>query len=302
MFLSIKSIAKVDTANLYLDSISVIAGYNGSGKTTISKCLYGMLEIASDASFTESKAKKSFSSLFSSQIATFGYDDLASIKLQENDDFSISFVPSCEESFSFSKSRKCKIPDVVYLRSPSRWSDSFSDKLRSQLERPVVNIDANQTQVVDILNKAASGFMDSDGDNYLYRDEDFPRYGVSIDNTASGLMIFLELSRLIGNGTIKANSVLIIDEPDSNLHPSKQVMLAKALVEISEKMQIKMLLTSHNIYFIRALEVSLLESTLKDFRFYTMKQDAKTKLYSSFDATENTDVIYSELYKPLEDL
>lgn len=45
MKLSLKNIAKVEKGDIELNSISVIAGYNGTGKSTISRALYTTLHV-----------------------------------------------------------------------------------------------------------------------------------------------------------------------------------------------------------------------------------------------------------------
>lgn len=302
MELELKSIGKVESANIIAESISVIAGYNGSGKTTISKSLYGMLDFIRGGKVDADSAKVYFDSLFSSQMITAGrFNSASSIRLYDRES-SIGFTLDESNGISIKSSGSLSFPQAVYLRSPSRWSDSFSDKLRDLLSRPTIKTNDILNDYIDILEKNAKGHLKFNKDSYMYVDEDFPEYEINIDNTASGVMIFLELSRLIANGTIVPGSVLIIDEPDSNLHPEKQIALARVLVDIAEKLGIRLLLTSHNIYFIRALEISLSESGLSQYRFYTMKQNEKTRLYSSVDVSDDTEEIYSELYKPLEEL
>lgn len=301
MKLDIKSIGKVDSAEISLDSISVLAGYNGSGKTTISKCLYGMLELARERKLDVEIVKEYWSKLFANQMATFGRDELDQISL-EGDDFFLSFLREGGNALEIKKKGRVE-NETVYLRSPSRWSDWFSDKLKAELEKPLEReADGLLMNYMHILEANASGYLKKTDQGYAYVDEDFPDQDIALDNTASGIMIFLELSRLIGNGTIKPNSTLIIDEPETNLHPEKQVALARVLVRLSKEMNIKLFLSSHNIYFIRALEVALQEEDIENYHFYSMKKDSDSHLYTAVDVSENLEVIYDDLYRPMEDL
>lgn len=301
MKLNIKSVGKVDSAGITLDSISVIAGYNGSGKTTISKCLYGMLELTREKKLDKEIVKTYWKNLFANQMATFGRDELDQISL-DGDNFSLSLLREGNKELEIRKKGKAD-NETIYLRSPSRWSDWFSDKLKVELEKPLVQESSELLlKYMDILDSNASGYLKKTDSGYVYVDEDFPEQDIALDNTASGIMIFLELSRLIGNGTIKPNSTLIIDEPETNLHPEKQVALARVLTRLSSQMNIKMFLSSHNIYFIRALEVALQEEEIGNYHFYSMKKDPDTHLYSSQDVTDNLEIIYDDLYRPMEEL
>lgn len=301
MELVIRSIGKVDFADIFIDSVSVIAGYNGSGKTTISKCLYGMLELLGLDKVDENVVKDYTLKLFSGQMTTFGRDALDHLQIIDGDEH-LSLLRVGSHKLEIDKTVGKKI-NVVYLRSPSRWSDSFSDQLRQDLTKPLLkDADSLLDEYRSILDYNASGYLKKTDHGYVYVDQDFPDCEISLDNTASGVMIFLELSRLIGNGTLTPNSVLIIDEPETNLHPEKQVALARMLVALSKKFNIKMFLSSHNIYFIRALEVALGEEELAEYHFYSMKKDKDTRLFSAVDVTENLEVIYNDLYSPMEDL
>ena len=48
MWIGLKNIARVEYADITLNGITVVAGANGSGKSTISKSLYAALEVVHD--------------------------------------------------------------------------------------------------------------------------------------------------------------------------------------------------------------------------------------------------------------
>mgnify|MGYP000987841226 CR=1 FL=1 len=67
-----------------------------------------------------------------------------------------------------------------------------------------------------------------------------------------------------------------------------------------KELNIKIVINSHSPYFMRAVEVSLANYSLKDKgRFYVMNEDANG-YFSTEDVTNNTDKIYEMLYKPLD--
>lgn len=52
---------------------------------------------------------------------------------------------------------------------------------------------------------------------------------VDIRNTSSGVKTLLIVARLIENGWIDENTIIVLDEPEIHLHPEWQLFLQKSL-------------------------------------------------------------------------
>lgn len=131
-------------------------------------------------------------------------------------------------------------------------------------------------------------------------ENDHPNERIAMENIASGILPFASIDRLIENGTLTRNSVLIIDEPEMNLHPEWQIAFGKLLVLLAEKLAIKSVLISHSPYFIRSIEKTLSQNPSVKKAFYLMTP--KDRLYIAKNVTDNVGEIYEHLYKPLEEL
>lgn len=110
------------------------------------------------------------------------------------------------------------------------------------------------------------------------------------------------------SNAINKSSYIIIDEPENNLHPAKQVELAKTFVQMA-KLDYNLLITTHSPYMLQALKTySEYESILKDkTSFYFSKIDEETGYYnieSVVDSNGNLDdsEIFKNLYSPIEEL
>lgn len=303
MELFLKRIAKVGAADIVIDSITVVAGYNGSGKTTISKALYGMLQCSSSDEMDKAFIASEIARLYSTQAITHSYgDNTSEISLRKGKNV-LSFSLSEDGLAVNSYYPIGKDGNSLYFRAPSRWIDSDAEELKRALYRPSLN---EKTALMEsykgMLEKYAKGTIKEHKGRLFYVDDDYPDFYIELSNASSGAIILAEIGRLIDNGSIKEGTTLIIDEPETNLHPEKQVALARIIVSLAVGHQIKFLLSSHNIYFIRALEVALAEEQEEMHRFYMMKQSDESHLYSSVDVTDDLEQIYHELYQPLEDL
>lgn len=93
----------------------------------------------------------------------------------------------------------------------------------------------------------------------------------------------------------------MIDEPETNLHPEWHIKMAEILVLMKKEMNINVIVSSHSAYFIRALEVKLASNQmLESGKFYLMEKNGK--MFDAVDVSKNTERIYKQLYKPLEEL
>ncbi len=153
----------------------------------------------------------------------------------------------------------------------------------------------------DLLSGVLSGKLEAERSGIMYKEEkiDVP---IDVRNVASGLKTVLLIRRLIENGYLSRGDVFIIDEPEMNLHPEWQVILAEFFVQMTDQLGIRMLLNSHSPYFVRAVEVKLAGYGLADSGRYYLMQENETGGMEAEDVTQKTELIYKKFYLPLEQL
>ena len=100
---------------------------------------------------------------------------------------------------------------------------------------------------------------------------------IRIEDIASGFKPLVYMLRLIENGWLTENTLLEIDEPETNLHPQWVVELAHLLVRINKTFGTKILITSHNPDMVSAIRyISEKEGLLNTTRFYLAEQSEST--------------------------
>lgn len=152
-----------------------------------------------------------------------------------------------------------------------------------------------------ILDGVTNGRLIYQNNHFYYEQNNSPN-PINLTNTASGLKNILVIQRLVKNGSMRSGDILIIDEPESNLHPKWQVLFAEVLVLLNKELHMKILINSHSPYFIRAIECKMAKyETLHTGKFYLMTEGADNGFVTE-DVTNNTERIYKELYEPLEEL
>ena len=120
---------------------------------------------------------------------------------------------------------------------------------------------------------------------------------VDIRNTSSGVKTLLIVARLIENGWIDENTILVLDEPEIHLHPEWQLFFAKIIVEINKTMKSKIVLNTHSPYLLNAIEVySEKNDIYKNLKFYFSENEGNFAIIR--DYTENVEKIYKKLVNP----
>lgn len=93
---------------------------------------------------------------------------------------------------------------------------------------------------------------------------------------ATGIKSFSILQLLIKNGAINDKTLLIIDEPESNLHPQWIVEYARLIVLLQKNIGMKFLLASHNPDMVSSIKIiGEKENILNTINFYLAEKHSK---------------------------
>ena len=123
-------------------------------------------------------------------------------------------------------------------------------------------------------------------------------------NVSTGLKSIALLEYALRIGAIKRGDILVLDEPEINLHPEWQKEYARALVMLQKLFDLKLIVTTHSPYFIRSIECfSDLNNTMDFLNVYKITQTdgdsvVENLSYSEYCMTE----LYDDLSAPLEEL
>ncbi|HKM05492.1 MAG TPA: AAA family ATPase [Sphaerochaeta sp.] len=140
-------------------------------------------------------------------------------------------------------------------------------------------------------SKESKDFMFSENEENLF-----------LRNTASGAKAIGIIELLLRNGYIHDSTCLIIDEPETHLHPEWQIKLARLLVTLATETSIKILLNTHSPYFVEAIRTySELNTIGEKTKFYFVEpQDQFSS--SILDVSDNITQIFEILAAPYRTL
>ena len=142
-------------------------------------------------------------------------------------------------------------------------------------------------------------FVDEKEDLYLRYDG--MRGAINVKNISVGVKAFAIIKRLLENGWLEENGVLVFDEPEIHVHPKWQVVFAEIIVLLQKYFNMTILLTTHSPYFINALEVYSVKYGIdKLLTAYLSKTESNMVVFE--DITHNMDRAYYLLAEPFNEL
>ena len=120
---------------------------------------------------------------------------------------------------------------------------------------------------------------------------------------SSGIKEIGIIQLLLQNRRLKEDSFLIIDEPESSLHPEWEIKYAEILVLLAKELNIHIYLNSHSAMFIEAISLySQYYDLLKETNFYlTEKQDNGKYNFKKINP-KNMGEVYENLTRPYDEL
>ena len=176
--------------------------------------------------------------------------------------------------------------NAIYIGTPAAISLRQSDRvLMTSLAHKVVHVNEKGSEItgkqelLHSINKMIDGSIvekeNFDAVDLVYHSNNGK--DIRIEDIASGFKPLVYMLRLIENGWLTENTLLEIDEPETNLHPQWVVELAHLLVRINKTFGTKILITSHNPDMVSAIRyISEKEGLLNTTRFYLAEQSEGT--------------------------
>lgn len=175
-----------------------------------------------------------------------------------------------------------------------------SDEKRSTLVEEIV-ASKKLNRIYDIISTVCSGdlIIKKDGE-FGYREKTGGEI-LNINNLSTGLKTFVILKTLLLNGFIESGTVILLDEPEINLHPEWQLVLAEIIVLLHKEFDLYVFLNTHSHYFLDAIEVySKKHGVSNACQYYLSYMDGEFAAMEN--VTGNTEKIYQKLARPLQRL
>lgn len=304
MKLKLKNIGKIESANIDIEGITVIAGLNCTGKSTINHTLFAALQSLNE--IPGQSVLQIFLDELDGHITNICNTNNGQIELKtENSEIMIHFS---NDNKLLELKRKNELPHkVIYIDDAFKNTKIMSSLIYLTRNMSLITKDkelqnADSKDELSLICEKIDKVLNSDLS--LFKTDKNDKSGaskLSLESLSSGVKVFYLIKSLIDTGIIVKNSTLILDAPETHLHPNLKIALAEIVVLLQKEMKLHILTNIYSPYFLRAIEVFSkkydIADTTKYYLSYNDGDNAKIK-----DVTLNTSEIYKELSDPLQRL
>lgn len=176
------------------------------------------------------------------------------------------------------------IQNAIYIDTPMMISVEDSHNIHwNDLNELLLEKGNNNNIFTQIISKEITqGDIVFDENVFATEDFKFKRSDGAMFNlldVATGIKSFSIIQMLLKNGLLTDKTLLIIDEPESNLHPQWIIEYARIIVMLNKELGVKFFLATHNPDMVSAIRyISEKEEILNTVNFYLAeKSDKKFK-------------------------
>lgn len=195
---------------------------------------------------------------------------------------------------------------LQYLMTPNVFKKKDSFQAKGDSSEDFLNLEKASEEIREVIDKLTdvmggrAEFFQKVGLEFKDKNIKEPIHAV---NVSTGLKSIALLEYALRIGAVKRGDILVLDEPEINLHPEWQKEYAQALVLLQKTFDLKLIVTTHSPYFIRSIECfSDLNDIMDCLNVYkivqTNEKNAENLSYSEYGMTE----LYDDLSAPLEEL
>ncbi|ONI39515.1 hypothetical protein AN639_01595 [Candidatus Epulonipiscium fishelsonii] len=287
----------------FSSGINLIIGENGTGKTHILKLMY--------AKFNQTKMadvnKLNFKNLDNRTI--FPVSNLTSYfpSLSSVDNLDKS---SCDIKDTFSSTKYITLIPVNDMLTHSKGFMSLYNQYNIPFDktsydiiskallpnlREVPNIGKN---ILPKIERLIGGKVIVENETFFVEKINGTKIEFSLES--EGMKKLATLWQLIMNGSIREGSILLWDEPESNINPNMLKEVAGILLELSRN-NVQVFVATHNYIFAKYIEVLMQEGDKVQFEalYKTENDGVKCEIASKFTLLTHNSVLQEniELYE-----
>lgn len=188
--------------------------------------------------------------------------------------------------------------DYINSRRPLTHNEKNRNLLAENKNISIIEeefIEKNLKDVIAIINEILPGNFVKSQNRLFYT---INNAKLDVKNLASGSKAFGILKILIKHGLINDKTILILDEPEVHLHPSRQNKFAELLVMLVKQLKVKILLTTHSPNFLLALETFQKKYELQNTFSVYIAETIGTNNAKIREITDNIEEAYAHLARP----
>ena len=303
------------------DGINVIIGENGVGKTSLLKMIYAATQWSNKNTNTGKNKDLlryfSCNIIDSAELKNFDHRDECSYYKITDGEHKFEYDLSCEGKFDNQKWAGLNIQSVMIptteMLSHSRSFLALNEKFNMPFDETQIDIIVNASlpetrkipdnmePLLRKISEVIEGKIVFENDVFYVLKDDGRKTEFSLE--AEGLRKLGLLWKLIRNGLLEKDSILLWDEPEANLNPELYPLVVEILLEL-QKNGVQIFLATHNYNFAKYLEIRRDNKEQVIFHNLYKFSPEKTENMGAYlqDDNHEENVIYSHSAYRLEEL
>jgi len=341
MRIQLDNIGMIKQADVKLDGLTVIAGENDTGKSTLGKILFATVKADNIHRRNKNKTPKEILATWLNLVFDGNVTQKGSMKLLGDNSEEIVNIQIKDanyvQDFKYMDNPNHRpFFDATFVQSPIVFDmiDFFDGVAKlKELQKmmfgenygidfdfsyPVTLWDvyvkisnknpfpkARNFEVINQIIQEAVGGEFKKENHKLGFNKYFTGRALKIElaNVAFGIKSFGILQLLNENGYLNKRYLLILDEPEVHLHPEWQLKYAKLIVKLI-KNKIFVVVNTHSPYMVQALKFYSDEDNevKKATNFYLADKEYGESHSKFFDKTNDLNAIFQKLAKPLQEI
>ncbi len=294
--------------------LNIILGENGTAKTHILKLIYSIIKsnnnTAKKTSFTTKLlSENTYNTMYNvfngkglKNLISFGHEKCF-VHLQFSDyDLKFNFTEHSVSQVNFEPSNKpfqLKSKNIVFMPAKEflshfkgfswlyeerhiAFDQTFYDLCKA-LDAPLLK--NSHSEVKDQLESLLDGeILKQNGEFYLSRNDNKI---IPISMVAEGLRKIGTVSYLLANGSLQKNSILLWDEPESNLNPKLIKEVASVLLKLSS-IGVQLIISTHSLFLVKEIEILRKKSNNVNYTSFYLNNESQV-LVSQSESFEDLD-------------
>ncbi len=205
--------------------------------------------------------------------------------------------------------------NVIYIDSPMSITTETTDNVfwRELSWLSLEDSKAENSQEIQILLRIIKNLLGGEviveenkffNSKYLTFQTGDKKTRFALREAATGYKTFAYLQRLLENGYLNKETLLLIDEPEVYLHPQWIVEFARLLVLFHKKLGLKIVIASHNPDMVAAIrDISKKEGVLENVNFYVAQPDEENSQQFVYkDLGQDVEEIFKSFNKALDSI
>lgn len=199
-----------------------------------------------------------------------------------------------DDPYIIDKIDNYRFRDINPMEFLNHREDLF-DLIKKEKSPESILIDESLSKISKHISKASNIDVYNNHGRYYYMSSNKGEK-IDIKNASTGLKTFIIIKMLLENGSLQKNGTIVLDEPETHLHPDWQIIFAELIVLLNKYLGMHILINSHSPYFVRAIEVYSSKHEVADkCKYYLAYDDENSGLAEVKDVSDSVSEIYSTL-------